>query len=130
LLDVQRTALPRSVDTVPVEQAKGGVARLLDLGDHQAGAQGMDGPRGNEDAVSHDWLERVEALVAGPASNGLGQLLAVDSWLQPGVNLTIWLGGEYDPRLGLSQVGGIKQGTLCIVGMDLHAQGFFSVEEL
>ncbi len=35
-----------------VEQAKRGIAALLDLGDHQPGADGMDGAGGNRNDVT------------------------------------------------------------------------------
>ena len=58
LLDVQRPRPAVRPDAVPIEQPVGDVARLLDFGHQQAGAQGVDRAGGQEDAVARRGVRR------------------------------------------------------------------------
>ena len=55
--DVERARLAVGVDAVPIEEAKRGVAGLLDFGDEQAGAESMHGAGFDEQAVADARLE-------------------------------------------------------------------------
>jgi hypothetical protein len=62
LVDVQRPRLAAGVDAVPIEEPKCRIARLLDLGNEQARAQGVYGSSGNKDAVTRLRREGVQLL--------------------------------------------------------------------
>ena len=104
-LNVERARFAVAVDAVPIEEAERGVAGLLDLGDHQPGAEGVDRAGFDEDAIADARFELVEAGVAVAGGEGAFELGAVDARFQAGVDFAARFGGEDDPGFGLAEVG-------------------------
>ena len=55
LLDMQRTSVAGRIESIPIVQAKGAVAGLLDLGHNKPGTQRMDSTGWNKNAISRIW---------------------------------------------------------------------------
>ena len=55
LLDMQRTSVAGCIESIPIVQAKGAVASLLDLGHNKPGTQRMDSTGWNKNAISRIW---------------------------------------------------------------------------
>src|SRR5689334_5394290 len=62
LVDMQRARLALGVAAIPIEEAEGGIAGLLDLGHEHAAAHGMDGAGGQKQTITRPRLEVVKTL--------------------------------------------------------------------
>src|SRR5688572_24248786 len=62
LVDVQRPRFAGGVDAVPIKESERRVTGLLNLGDHQAGAEGMHRAGRDEDTIADAGFEGVKAF--------------------------------------------------------------------
>ena len=91
------------VDAVPVEQAVGRVARLLDLEDRDAGPEGVDRAGRQEHAVAHLRLEAVQTRRrSSRRRQPVPDSAPVDAGLQPRVDAAARLGVQDHPRFRLA----------------------------
>ena len=130
LLDVQRPALALGVATVPVEEAEGGVAGLLDLGDQHATADRVDRARGQEDAIAGPRLEAVQAVRDRAPGQRVAQGRLIDAGQQAGPDPAAGPGVEDKPGFSLAALARPQAADRLLVGVDLHRQPVVGVEEL
>ena len=129
-IHVQRPRLAVGAGSVPVEESVGHVARLLDLGDQQAGADRVHRAGRNEDAVARAGLEGVQhrRTCAGPDRGG--EFGLSDARCQTGVDAAAGLGIDHVPRFRLASVGRHEPRGTFVVGVHLHREVAAGVEKL
>lgn len=128
-LDVERTRFAVAVDAVPIEEAERGVAGLLDFGDHESVAQGVDRAGFEEDAIADARFKLVEAGVAVAGGEGAFELSAVNARFEAGVDFAAGFGSEDDPGFGLAEVGRSEFRALGVVRMDLNGERELRIQE-
>jgi hypothetical protein len=102
---------------------------LLDLGDEQAGAEGMHCPGGQEHDVAGARLEMVQAQVACAACDFTREARAVEAAFETSIDQTPRLGGQNHPGFGLAEVWRRKPSGLFVVGMDLDGKHLLRVKQ-
>lgn len=117
-------------DSVPVEQTECGIARLLNLCDDNARAQGMDRACRNEDAVAHRRLETVQQAFAVALLKRLTQGVAIDVCVQSCVNEAAGFGGQDKPGFCLSGIRRRLSRGLLVVRVNLNRERLLGIEEL
>ena len=105
-LDVQLPWLSLGVLAVPVEEAEGGVAGLLDFGQEDAAADGVDGAGGEEQAVAGARGKGGQAFGHGSFFEGGAKLLRADAGEKARVDLAVRFGVDDKPRFGLRSFAG------------------------
>jgi len=105
----------------PHVAAVGRVARLLQLEEHEAPADGVDGAGRHEHGVAHRQLDELEQVVDGAVDRPPGDLLGLDDVAEAQVDAGTGLRVEDHPRLGLGVAGG---------RVHLHRQVLGAVEAL
>ena len=129
LRDMQLAAHPRHVDAVPVVDAVGGVAGLLDLGHHDARAERMDTTCRDEKHIVFLHLlvveHRLQLIVFQYVGIVHSRHLAVEAHDEFGV----FVGLHHIPHLGLAVAQTALLGQL-VIGMHLHREPVVGVDDL
>jgi hypothetical protein len=114
-------------NTVPIEDAVGGVGVLLDFENDEARADGMDAPAGQEHGVAGFDLNPMEAVSDGSGLDLLRELVASDTAFQADIKLGPGRGIGDVPHLGFgfaAEFGGLFRWR-----MDLEGELFLGVED-
>ena len=127
---MQWPGLPIGIDPVPVVQPEGDVARLLNLGNDQAGADGMNGSGRDENAIAGSRLECVQQFLATPGFDRFGEALPVDPLLKACVDSASLLSLDDVPGLRFAAVGWRSSGGRLIVRMDLYRENLVGIKKL
>jgi len=105
LRNVEISGFAVEAGAVPVKDAVGRVAVLLDLDDHQSLSDGMEPPAGEKEALSGAYGNPVEGLLDGPLGQSLLKGFAGDAALEAGVDAGSLRGMEKLPAFGLGLRG-------------------------
>src|SRR5438876_12205109 len=122
LLDVQLARLALRVAAVPIEQAEGGVARLLDFRQEHAVAHGMNRPGRQEDAIAGTWLKMMQAIGNRSLRERLVQLSFINAGQQAGIHAASRRGSEHEPGFGLASLARPKTPHPLLVRVHLYRQ--------
>src|SRR5262249_25526119 len=98
---MQRPRLAVSADPAPVVETERDVARLLHLRQKNSFADGMHGPRGNENTVSRADFERMQASFEIACVEPAFQFAPIHFRLQPCIESAAWGRIEDHPSFGL-----------------------------
>jgi hypothetical protein len=127
---MQWPGLTVGADSIPVIQSKRGVTRLLNLRDHQARSERVNGSGGDKQAVAECRLEAVQAILGLSLDDAALQRRSIDTASQPGINAAARLRMQDDPSLCLAVIGRAEAGRLGIIRMDLDREILLRIEEL
>lgn len=122
LLDVQRPRLAVFIDAIPVIEPKCAIARLLDFCHHQAGAEGVDSARWDENAIADLGAKNMQAFFRFSRRDCHFEVRTTDSWLEPGVKNRVRIGLNHVPRLCFSPIWLRHLRPVSVVRVDLDAQ--------
>ena len=114
---------------VPVPDAEGRVARGLDLGGQDAGAERVADAAGQVDAVAGRDRVALDVLERATGREGCGELVVRGAQADAAVHAGTWLAGDDDPGLGLQVRIGVLRGVRG-VRMDLQGEVVRGVEVL
>ena len=126
---VQSTGLAVRAHAAVVVDPVGHVGILLDLGDHDALADGMQGAGGDEEHIALVHRGRVQHLGEGVVLDAALELLFADLMVKPIVQEGAGLAVQHVPHLGLAVLALVLQGIL-VAGMHLDGQVVLRVDEL
>ena len=126
---VQCPWLPVNPDAVPVEQSIGGVTRLLDLRHHQASTEGMHSASRNQEAISNLWFYPVHYGLDISELKCRFEGTRLNSWLEPGIDTTLWFRLKHNPGFGLAPARGIQPRRESIIRVDLDREVVLAIEE-
>src|SRR3954467_10180892 len=112
--------MQRAIPPVIVE-ARGDVARLLDLDQRQPRADGMDRPRRHRKEIALPRLDPVEPVLDRAVRRGRSQVRLAHSVLEAESELRPRLGGDHIPAFALA-VGEAAGAGVGVVGVDLDRQ--------
>jgi hypothetical protein len=128
LVDVKLARFSIEADAVPIEDAVGGVAILLNLDDDISSADCVDAAAGDEDAIPGAYLDSMNGLLHGADRESLLESVPRDTGAQAGEDVAIAVTIEDVPHFGLWL--SIKTGRYVGWGMNLHGEALLRVEEL
>lgn len=126
---VQRAWISLSVDAIPVVKAIRDVRGLLNLGDEQSPAHGVDGPRFDQKAIARTRSDKMKAFAEFSTQRGLPQLFFRDPWEESGVHHAVRTGINDDPALCFSKPRSSVRQLSGFVRMDLNGESLLSVDE-
>mgnify|MGYP001200354854 CR=1 FL=1 len=129
-LEIEWAWLSVGSDTSPVVEPVGQVAGLLDLGQHDPFADGVDGAGGHDDALAGSGLEAGHARIDVAGVEGGCQLLGSGSRAEPDPQSAARPAGEDVPGFGLAPLSLVVSRGDFIVGVNLQREPVGGVEEL
>ncbi len=121
---------PVLVDSVPIEQAKGAIAGLLNLGDEKSCSEGVERPRWNKNAISRSRIKNVQTFLGRPCRNGIGQLLKANTRKKSSIEFCTRFGVDDIPSFRFPTIRDRHLGPVRIVGVDLNAEDALAIEIL
>ena len=127
--DVEFPAFALGVHAVPIEDPIGGVGGLLDLGDQQAGADGVEGSGGQEIALSGFDADIDEQIRHGSLREGGFQVFAGDACRQSPIDGATGFRAYDVPTFGLG-ISAAHAPAGIRIGMHLHAQNILGIQQL
>ncbi len=130
LIDVEWTRLTVRIDSVPVEEPEGAIARLLNLRDDQSCAERVNCSRRNEDAIALPRLQCMKAGFCRSLFDSAPEVGPCDPRLETGVEEGSRVCFDDVPCLCLSAVWDGHLSPIDVVWMDLNAQYALAVEVL
>ena len=129
LLDMQLASSAPLVHAVPVVHAVRDVRGLLYLGEHYAGADGVDHAPRNHDDVAGLRLERVQDRIEFAVLDSLGELFPGGARVYAADQLRVRIGVYDVPRLFLAGAL-LVRACVVVAGMDLDRQRLVRVDVL
>ena len=127
--DVEFPTLAFGIHAVPIEEPIGGVGGLLNLGDQQAGPNGVEGPGGQEIALSGFDRDLDEQIRHGALGDGGFQVFAGDACCQSPIDGATGFRVHDVPTFGLG-ISAAHAPAGIRIGMHLHAQNIMGIEQL
>ena len=125
--EVEGAGLAVEAGAVPIEDAVGGVAVLLDFHDEVAFADGVEASAGDEDAVTLAGGKDVEAFFDGAIAEFFLERCAGGAGGESGVDAAAGIAGEEIPHFGLGLAAELRGE---IGGrVDLHGEAVAGVKE-
>ena len=128
LFDVEVARFAIEAESVPVEDAIGGVAVLLDLVDEEASADGVEATGGDKEAIAGARIEDVDEVGGGAIGEGCEEGLAGDTGVEASVDFGSGFGMGDEPHFGFGFA--VELGSEVLWGVDLKAEVLAGVEDL
>ena len=100
LFDMEVARFAIEAESIPVEDAIGGVAVLLDFVDEKAGADGVEASGGDEEAIAGARMEDVDEVGGGAIGEGCEEGLAGDTGVEASVDFGSGFGMGDEPHFG------------------------------
>lgn len=105
LLKVEGARLSVGVESSPIVESEGGIAGLLDFGDDESGAEGVDGPGGDEEALVGFRFDDVHGFEESILIDETLEVRAGEIGLEAGVEFCAGFGVEDVPGFGFAEIG-------------------------
>jgi hypothetical protein len=128
LFDMEVARFAIEAESIPVEDAIGGVAVLLDLVNEEAGADGVEAAGGDEKAIAGARMEDVDEVGGGAIGEGCEEGLAGDTGVEASVDFGSGFGMGDEPHFGFGFA--VELGSEVLWGMDLKAEILAGVQDL
>lgn len=128
LFDMEVARFAIEAESIPIEDAIGGVAVLLDFVDQEASADGVEASGGDEEAIAGARMEDVDEVGGGAIGEGCEEGLTGDAGVEASVDFGSGLGVGDEPHFGFGFA--VEFGREVLWGVDLKAEVLASVEDL
>ena len=128
LFDMEVARFAIEAESIPVEDAIGGVAVLLDLVNEEACADGVEAAGGDEEAIAGARMEGVDEVGGGAVGEGCEEGLAGDTGVEASVDFGSGFGMGDEPHFGFGFA--VEFGGEVLWGMDLKAEILAGVQDL